>query len=91
MAIHRRGDDGSHPNNTSEGGAATLDDIASLPKSMLDKMLLIAKLLNRKIAGIDMIINKHTGEHHFLEANNMPQVSTGSFVGEKSKDTQYLS
>ncbi len=84
MAIGRQAQPGTHLSNTSQGGTATQVDMASLPPAMLDDAVRIASLLNREIGGVDMIIHKETGQHYLLEANNMPQLSTGSFVHEKA-------
>lgn len=85
LVIHRRTQSDSHLNNTSQGGAATLVDPASLPAIMLADSLKMSKLLKREITGVDMIVDDKTGRHYFLEANNMPQLSTGSFTDAKAK------
>ncbi len=85
LVIHRKSQDDSHLNNTSQGGAATLIDIATLPQKVLDDSVKIAQLFKREVTGVDMIMDKSTGEYYFLEANNMPQLATGSFVPEKMK------
>jgi glutathione synthase/RimK-type ligase-like ATP-grasp enzyme len=85
MVIHRRASGGSHLNNTSQGGQATIVDISTLPQAMLEDSVKIAHALHREITGVDMIIHRETGEYFFLEANNMPQLSTGSFVIEKTQ------
>jgi glutathione synthase/RimK-type ligase-like ATP-grasp enzyme len=85
MIIHRRASGDSHLNNTSRGGHATIVDLASVPKSMVDDSIKIAHALRREITGVDMIIYRDTNKYFFLEANNMPQLSTGSFVPEKTQ------
>ena len=40
----------------------------------------MAKLLKREVTGVDMVRHKETAEYYFLEANNMPQLSTGRNV-----------
>lgn len=84
MAIHRRSVGDSHLNNTSQGGQATIIDVGTLPPAMLADAVKIATLLKREVTGVDMIVHTQTGRHYFLEANNMPQLSTGSFVAEKA-------
>ncbi len=81
--IHRRAVGATHLNNTSQGGEATLVDLAILPSAVLEAAELIAAKLRREVTGVDMIQHKDTGEYFFLEANNMPQLATGSFVSEK--------
>jgi len=83
LAIHRKGETGSHLNNTSKGGAGTIADISELPKPMLDEAVLLSRELRREISGIDMVISKKDSQHYFLESNNMPQLSTGSNVDAK--------
>jgi glutathione synthase/RimK-type ligase-like ATP-grasp enzyme len=83
LVIHRKSQGESHLNNTSQGGAATLIEITQLPKKVIEDALKMAKLLKREITGVDMIMHNGTGEYYFLEANNMPQLATGSFVQKK--------
>jgi glutathione synthase/RimK-type ligase-like ATP-grasp enzyme len=85
MAIHRQAATGSHLSNTSKGGQATIVELSVLPKAMLDDAIAIAKALNRELTGVDMVLHKDNGKHYFLEANNMPQLATGSFVNEKAQ------
>jgi glutathione synthase/RimK-type ligase-like ATP-grasp enzyme len=83
MAIHRQSQTDSHLNNTSQGGAATLVPVDSLPQQMLSDALTMSQSINRELTGVDMIVHRQTGHYYFLEANNMPQLSTGSFVEQK--------
>lgn len=83
LVIHRKSQGESHLNNTSQGGMATLIDTTQLPGKVLDDATRMANLLKREITGVDMIMHNDTGEYYFLEANNMPQLATGSFVQEK--------
>lgn len=87
LVIHRRANTDSHLNNTSQGGAASLVDLRSpaLSVAMLDDAVKISKLLRREVTGVDMIVDKKTGQHYFLEVNNMPQLSTGSFTEAKAE------
>ncbi len=84
MAIGRKAAEGTHLNNTSKGGSAEIIPVESLPQAMLTQAVHIAKLLNREVTGVDMIVHRDSGDFYFLEANNMPQLSTGSFVDEKA-------
>ncbi|MGF7229495.1 MAG: ATP-grasp domain-containing protein [Candidatus Saccharibacteria bacterium] len=84
FVMHRKSQTDSHLNNTSQGGEAHEIAIDSLPAAMLDQSVAIAKVLHREITGVDMIVDKTTGKHYFLEANNMPQLSTGSLVEAKT-------
>lgn len=85
LAIRRQASDDSHLNNTSQGAQAELVDPSSLPSQMLKEAVIASNMLRREITGVDMIVDKQTGQHYFLEANNMPQLSTGSFVHEKAQ------
>ncbi len=85
LAIHRKAPLDSHLNNTSQGGVARLVEPAELPEKVIADSILLAKLLRREVTGVDMIQHRDTGQYYFLEANNMPQLSTGSFVPEKMK------
>ncbi len=85
LVIHRRTQSESHLNNTSQGGLAVLVEPETLPAAMLADSVRMSKMLNREITGVDMIVDDRTGQYYFLEANNMPQLSTGSFVEAKAK------
>ena len=81
--IHRKAAGDSHLNNTSQGGTATLIEPSTLPQKVIDDSIALAKLLRREVTGVDMVCHKETGEYYFLEANNMPQLATGSNVPAK--------
>lgn len=83
LVIHRQAQEGSHLNNTSQGGKATLVDTTELPQDVLDSAVKVAELFKRELTGVDMIRHRENGSFYFLEANNMPQLSTGSFVTQK--------
>lgn len=85
MVIGRKSTNDSHLNNTSTGGKAEILDTESLDSEMLSQCVKISKLLGREITGVDMIRDNQTGDFYMLEINNMPQLSTGSFVAEKAK------
>jgi len=83
LVLHRQSQTDSHLNNTSQGGKAQVVDIKTLPEQMLKDSITISNLLKREVTGVDMLIHKETGRYYLLEANNMPQLSTGAFVSEK--------
>lgn len=85
LAIHRSAASDTHLNNTSQGGKAVIVDLELLDQQMLQEAVEISKLLRREVTGVDMVVHNETGRHYFLEANNMPQLSTGSFVPEKAE------
>jgi len=83
LVIHRQSQSESHLNNTSQGGKATMVDLASLPEKVLSDSVRLSALLRREVTGVDMVAHRESGEYYFLEANNMPQLATGSYVPEK--------
>ncbi|CAN5416318.1 hypothetical protein BH09PAT4_BH09PAT4_02240 [soil metagenome] len=83
MVIHRLAQNGVHVNNTSQGGKATLVDVATLPEKVVEDSVKLSKIFGRELTGVDMVQHRENGKYYFLEANNMPQLATGSFVAEK--------
>jgi glutathione synthase/RimK-type ligase-like ATP-grasp enzyme len=80
VALHRQTQTDSHLNNTSQGGTATVHYVDTLDPTMLAQAVTMARLLRRQVTGVDMIIHRGTGQFYMLEANNMPQLSTGKHV-----------
>lgn len=83
LVIMRKSAGGSHLHNTSQGGTAEL--IEDFDKRTIDLSRSIAKKLGMHIAGVDVMMNKVTGEYLFLEINSQPQLKTGSFVENKKR------
>jgi glutathione synthase/RimK-type ligase-like ATP-grasp enzyme len=83
LVIHRKGADGSHMNNTSQGGNAKLVDPESLDPAIIRDSLEAAKIEKLSVAGIDVLQDMITGKHYILEVNRAPQLYSGSFVDEK--------
>lgn len=81
--IHRKAQNDTHLNNTSQGGVATDVVVTDLPVEVQQQSVRLAKLLRREITGVDMIRHKETGVYYLLEINNMPQMATGTFVDQK--------
>lgn len=81
LIIKRMAAEGTHLNNTSQGGTAELK--AKLPEQVIADAKKISKELKMTIAGVDALQNKDTGEFFFLEVNSQPQLVTGAFVPEK--------
>jgi glutathione synthase/RimK-type ligase-like ATP-grasp enzyme len=84
LVIERKAQGDSHLNNTSQGGSAQIVETSSLSAGMIRDAEVIAEAIHRDITGVDMIIDNRTGDHFFLEVNNMPQLSTGSYVDKKA-------
>ena len=85
LIIKRLAVDGSHLNNTSQGGEAQLVDINDLPEVIINQSKQIMKHLSMSIAGVDVIIDKNTGQHFFLEVNAQPQIMSGAFMDDKKQ------
>lgn len=83
--IGREAVEGSHLNNTSQGGAAVLVDPATIPEKVLLDSKKIAKKLGMTFAGVDVLADRETGDYYFLEVNSQPQLMSGAFVEEKAK------
>lgn len=84
LVIKRSGDGTTHLNNTSQGGLAVIVPNDDIDTSILDTSILAAKVTKLQVAGVDIVINKETGEFSILEINNAPQISSGSFKDEKA-------
>lgn len=85
MVIGRQSINGSHLNNTSQGGVPTIIEQATLPAGLIDDARDIARQLRMTIAGVDAIIDRESGEYFFLEVNSQPQLISGAFVDDKNK------
>jgi glutathione synthase/RimK-type ligase-like ATP-grasp enzyme len=71
-----------HLNNPAGSVNASLVEV----DSMLSEMALkAAKLMQRQIAGVDLIKHQQTGKWYVLEVNSAPQLRTGSFIAEKTE------
>ena len=81
--IRRTSNDGSHLNNTSQGGAAEIVDVSFFPVESIRQAHVIARELKMGIAGVDLLYNDKTGEYAFLEINSQPQLNSGAFPSEK--------
>lgn len=73
----------SHLNNTSKGGMATLVAASTLPQNMQSACVIAAKLMERQVAGVDIVQDKTSGVWYCLEVNAGPQLATGGFTIEK--------
>lgn len=83
LVIHRKGAEGSHLNNTSQGGAAKLVGVESLPKGAVSDAIRAAELEKLQVAGADIVIDRRDGGYYFLEVNRAPQLATGAYVEDK--------
>jgi len=87
LVIYRsRGDKTTtHLNNTSKGGAATLFTAYDLPGEVQAASLRAAAILERDVAGVDMVQDSETGGWYCFEVNDGPQIASGAFTVEKQK------
>jgi len=85
LVISRSAVEGSHLNNTSQGGGATLVDACELPDGVIAQSREIMDAYGMSFAGVDVLIDKETGEYSFLEVNAQPQLMTGAFVENKKE------
>lgn len=78
----RAGD--SHLNNTSQGGAAELVSVESLPEAHHQIALRAAEAMGREVAGVDLMFESGSGNPYVLEVNASPQIGSGAFMKEKT-------
>lgn len=83
--IRRTSNDGSHLNNTSQGGYAEIVETDFFPPESIRQAHRIAHELRMGIAGVDLLYNDKTGEYVFLEVNSQPQLNSGAFPGDKQR------
>jgi glutathione synthase/RimK-type ligase-like ATP-grasp enzyme len=79
IAIHRTREEGTHLNNTSQGGDGELIRIEDVRHDVRDIALKAASLFGRDIAGIDVVIGKD-GHAYLFEVNYSPQLTTGTYL-----------
>lgn len=84
LVFGREAAQGSHLNNTSQGGVATLIPQHDLPSKVIKDARRISDHLGMKISGVDVLADKNTGEYYFLEVNSQPQLMTGAFIDQKA-------
>lgn len=85
VIARRRRNDATHLNNTCHGGKAALAPSNSLPTSIRKACINAAQLLDRQVAGVDVVQDRSTGLWYCLEVNDGPQLASGSFTAEKQK------
>src|SRR5581483_4162746 len=69
FAMLRQSGGDVHLNNTSQGGSATALNIAMLSKRVRQDCLRSAALEELQVAGVDVIVDRETGQHYILEVN----------------------
>ncbi len=84
MVIGRKAVEGSHLNNTSKGGDAVVLPTDDLPEKIITDAKKIMNELHMTIAGVDVLMDKETGDYYFLEVNAQPQLMSGAAISEKN-------
>lgn len=73
----------THLNNTSQGADAKLVDLDEMSEEYKSLSLKAAKIMDREIAGVDLLFEFGSGKPYILEVNASPQIASGAFTEEK--------
>ncbi len=91
LLIKRTAAEGTHLNNTSQGGSAHIVSADSLPPEVSELSLRAARFFGRQIAGVDMVQSSSDGRWYCFEVNRSPQIEHASFEPEKAQHlSRYL-
>lgn len=82
--IGRKGKEGTHLSNTSQGGDAVILPTSDFSDIVKTQALQAAAVFGRDVAGVDIMFDKRNGHHYFLEVNRAPQIEHASFEKEKA-------
>lgn len=83
--IGRKPIDGTHLSNTSQGGQAEILPYDTFGKELITQSVQAAQIFGRDVAGVDIMFDKDTGKHYFLEVNRAPQIEHASFEKDKAR------
>lgn len=83
LLIKRTANGMSHLSNTSQGGTAQLEAVEVLSSIVRSEIIRSAEIEGLEVAGVDIMFDKETQKHYFLEVNRAPQIGTGAFSDEK--------
>lgn len=83
--IGRKATGGSHLSNTSKGGSAVLLPHDEFGGEARTQAVMAAQIFGRDVAGVDIMFDKNSGKHYFLEVNRAPQIEHASFEEEKAE------
>ncbi|HUS25997.1 MAG TPA: RimK/LysX family protein [Nevskiaceae bacterium] len=72
-----------HLNNPRGGENAHIVPASNVPSAVFDAAVRATKLMERQVAGVDIIQNAHSKEWVVLEVNAAPQLRDGSYTKEK--------
>lgn len=73
----------THLNNTSQGADAYLLPVEELPTEHQETARQASRVMQREIAGVDLLFELGTGRPFILEVNASPQIASGAFADEK--------
>jgi len=80
-----------HRNNAYVG--ATEEEVApdAVSQAMKDDAIAAAEVFHRQVAGVDIIVDKNTGQHYILEVNASPGITFDeSVLSELPQLSRYL-
>jgi glutathione synthase/RimK-type ligase-like ATP-grasp enzyme len=84
LVIKRMASEGTHLNNTSQGGNAVIVENDSIASEILADSVKAAQFYGRDFAGVDMVVSEEDGKHYCFEVNRAPQIENSSFEEEKA-------
>lgn len=84
LVIHRLAVEGSHLNNTSQGGSAVIVPNDTLPVDVLESCVRASKFFGRDFAGVDIVRSESSDAYYCFEVNRAPQIEHASFETEKA-------
>jgi len=84
LIIHRLAVEGSHLNNTSQGGSAVIVPNNALPAEVLESCVRASKFYGRNFAGVDIVKSESNNTYYCFEVNRAPQIEHASFEAEKA-------
>lgn len=79
----RRKNENTHLNNTSQGGTANLIDVKRFKPELMSMAVRATNIMDREVAGVDIMLEKGTNDPYILEVNASPQIASGAFQDEK--------
>jgi glutathione synthase/RimK-type ligase-like ATP-grasp enzyme len=80
----------AHLNKPSGSANAIQREYEDVPAEVRELAVRSAHIMQRQVAGVDIVQDKHTKKWYVLEVNNAPQLRSGSFVDEKAKAVAQL-
>ena len=86
LVIGRKSGGDSHLNNTSQGGSSEIIPLKTVSDEILEISKMAAKITKLQVAGVDIMTDSRNNDIYLLEVNNAPQISSGSFVEEKTEE-----